>query len=95
MAVFDPKSRYVKPALVPYETVDVRGRSVHALPTPEPPLEQAVGRHVKKEGQNLDQLANAYLRDPHAYWRLAELNGVILPDALSERVEIDIPDPKR
>jgi hypothetical protein len=62
---------------------------------PEAALVRPVGRHVRREGQNLDQLANGYLRDPHAYWRIVELNQVILPDALEEREEIDIPDPAR
>jgi hypothetical protein len=95
MAVFDRKSRYVKPALEPYKAVDVRGREVNALPPAEPPLEVAVGRHVTHEGQTLDQLASSYLADPHAYWRIAELNDAILPDGLVERAELDIPDPTR
>ena len=95
MAIFDPKSRYVKPALIPYTVVDVRGREVSALPLREPPVERAVGRHVRKEGQNLDQLANGYLGDPHAYWRIAELNRAVLPDALEREEELEIPSPGR
>ena len=95
MATFDPLSRYVKPQLVTYEAVDTRGRVVHALPVPEPPVEFAAGRHVKKPGQTLDLLANGYLTDAHAYWRLAELNGVILPDALDEVESLEIPSPIR
>ena len=95
MAVFDRKSRYVKPALEPYKAVDVRGREVSALPPPEPPIELAVGRHIRHEGQTLDQLAAAYLSDPHAYWRIAELNDAILPDGLAEQSELNIPDPTR
>ncbi len=95
MALFDRLSRYVKPALLPYSVVDVRGRVVTALPTPEPPQEVSVGLHVRKQGESLDQLASAFLADPHAYWRIAELNQVILPDALSELDVLSIPAPIR
>jgi hypothetical protein len=54
-----------------------------------------IGKHAKREGQTLDQLANTYLSDPHAYWRLAEVNDVMHPDALSEVDIIIIPSPTR
>jgi hypothetical protein len=95
MAVFDPKSRYVKPPLEPYEVTDIRGRSVKALPVPDAPVQTPVARHVLKEGQRLDHLANAYLRDPNGYWRLAEVNGAVLPDSLAEVETIEIPAPNR
>ena len=91
MAVFDPKSRYVKPPLEPYPVKDFRGRDVFALPMPEPFVEVSVGRHAKKENQRLDHLAAGYLNDPNGYWRIAELNGAVLPDALSEQELIEIP----
>ena len=95
MALFDRLSRYVKPALVPYAAVDVRGREVNALPTPEPPSEISVGLHVRKEGERLDQLASVFLADAHAYWRIAELNRAVLPDALAEMEALAIPAPIR
>ncbi len=95
MAVFDPLSRYVTPPLETYEVKDIRGRSVFALPTPEPPGETSVGRHVKKENQRIDHLAAAYLRDANGFWRIAEVNGAVLPDALLERELLEIPAPNR
>jgi hypothetical protein len=95
MAIFDRLSRYARPRLTPYDVFDIRGRRVQALPTPEPPVETAVGRHVRREGQPLDQLAASYLADPHAYWRIAEANDAILPDALAEVSVIVIPTPTR
>lgn len=95
MAIFDRLSRYAKPPLETYTVFDVRGREVRALPTPEPPAEVSVGTHILKQHQNLDQLANSYLGDPHAYWRITELNDAIIPDALAEEDEIDIPAPIR
>ena len=95
MAVFDPLSRYVKPPLQTYEVTDLRGRTVFALPTPEPPAEVSVGRHVLKEHQRLDHLAAAYLRDANGFWRIAVVNGAVLPDSLLSREMLDIPAPNR
>lgn len=91
MAVFDGKSRYVKPALEPYSVIDRRGRIVKALPMIEPPRERAIGEYVKKQGQRLDHLASSFLADPYGYWRIAEVNGVLLPDALEEVERLKIP----
>ncbi|HEX9619213.1 MAG TPA: hypothetical protein VF989_03695 [Polyangiaceae bacterium] len=95
MAIFDRLSRYAKPALPTEHTIDIRGREVRYLPTPEPPREVSVGIHLKKQRENLDQLAAAYLQDPHAYWRFLELNDAVVPDALAEREQIDVPAPIR
>ena len=91
MAVFDPKSRYVKPPLEVYSAVDRRGREVKALPMIEPPVERSIGEYVKKQGEHLDHLANAFLADPNGYWRIAEVNGRLLPDALEEEERLKIP----
>jgi hypothetical protein len=91
MAVFDGKSRYVKPPLEPYTVIDRRGREVRALPMIEPPRQVSVGEFVKKQAQRLDHLANSLLSDPNGYWRIAELNGALLPDALEEVERIRIP----
>jgi hypothetical protein len=95
MAVFDRLSRYVKPKLDSYTATDRRGRSVQALPMREPRPEASVGEHVKKQGQRLDHLAGGYLSDPHGFWRIAEANGAVLPDALSEVERVKIPSPVR
>jgi hypothetical protein len=95
MAIFDRLSRYVEPPVAPYEAFDTRGRLVRALPVPEAPVEISAGVHVRREGQTLDHLASGYLSDPHAYWRIAELNDAIVPDALEERETIEIPAPVR
>jgi hypothetical protein len=95
MALFDRLSRYVKPPLATYQVIDVRGRQVTALPVPEPPPETSAGIHVSKQGETLDQLAFAFLADPHAFWRIAEVNGAVLPDALAELEQLKIPAPGR
>ncbi|MFI0848336.1 hypothetical protein [Mesorhizobium sp. IMUNJ 23232] len=90
MALFDKKSRYVKHAKVVH-AVDRNGRAVTALTPAAPPPEQELGVHLKKENERLDHLANFYLRDPSAFWRICELNDAIVPDALAERLHIRIP----
>ncbi|HEY7375576.1 MAG TPA: hypothetical protein VIF57_25690 [Polyangia bacterium] len=95
MALFDRLSRYVKPPLATYQAIDVRGRQVTALPVPEPPLEVAAGIHVRTQGESIDQLALAFLADAHAYWRIAEVNGAVLPDALAALDRLKIPAPGR
>lgn len=87
--MFDRKSRYAK--LEPYDAVDRRGRKVKAVPVPDAPPEIAAGEHVRKEGERLDHLAGAYLGDGTAFWRIAELNDVMLPEALSETPFVTIP----
>jgi hypothetical protein len=91
MAVFDRKSRYVKPALEPYTVIDRRGREVKALPMIEPPRQTAIGEFVRKQGQRLDHLANSLVADPYGYWRIAEINNALLPDALEEVERVLIP----
>jgi hypothetical protein len=89
MATFDPKSRYAK--VDPYTTTDRRGRTVTAL-TPAPrPVQTPLGDHQRRDGQRLDHLANFYLLDPFGFWRLAEHNNAMLPDAIAEAAIVRIP----
>jgi hypothetical protein len=90
MAVFDPKSRYVRNASI-YEVTDRRGRRVAALTAAEESVQTLLGEHLRKEGQRLDHLANFYLQDPNGFWRIAELNDAMLPDALAETDTLKIP----
>lgn len=90
MAIFDPKSRYVKYAGTE-EAVDRRGRPVVALTPAEVPVQVALGEHRKKDHQRLDHLAHYYLGDAGGFWRIAEANGALLPDALAEAARVTIP----
>ena len=90
MAVFDNKSRYVKNAST-YEATDRRGRKVVALTAADPPVQTLLGEHQLKEGQRLDHLANFYLEDPNAFWRISEINDATLPDQLAEVAAVKIP----
>ncbi|MDX1384908.1 MAG: hypothetical protein R3190_14745 [Thermoanaerobaculia bacterium] len=93
MAEYDDKSRYRD--LATYEVVDRRGRTVPVLPVPPTPTESLIGYHARRQGQRLDHLAHHYLANPGGFWRIAELNDVMLPEALSEAAEIAIPSKRR
>jgi len=87
--MFDKKSRYA--ALKTYEVSDHRGRKVAVVPVPEAPKQTQLGIHALRQGQRLDHLAQKYLDDPAGFWRICELNDVMLPEALTEAQEITIP----
>ena len=90
MALFDPKSRYLRHASTVTITDDA-GRTVPVLTPAEPPAEDELGQHRRRDGQRLDHLASYYLDDPGGYWRICDLNDAILPDALAEVDLIKIP----
>lgn len=87
--MFDPNSRYA--GVEPYNVVDRWGRAVTVVPAFEAPAQTLLGVHLRLEGQRLDHLAHRYLGDPTAFWRICELNGVMLPEALAEAREVPIP----
>ena len=87
--MFDPKSRYAR--LTTYARKDHRGRLVAVVPIPPPPADVLLGIHVLRQGERIDHLAFRYLEDPAGFWRIAELNGVMLAEALTEQREIAIP----
>jgi hypothetical protein len=90
MATFDKKSRYVLNAAT-YVTTDRRGRLVTALTPAQRPAQTHLGDHRRKGGQRLDHLANFYLQDPLGFWRIAEHNDAVLPDALADVDVVRIP----
>ncbi len=87
--MFDAKSRYIKADT--YIVQDRRGKSVTVTTPPAPPEALLLGIHLLKQGERLDLLAAKYLSDPAGYWRIAEHNDVMLPEALTEAREIEIP----
>ena len=82
--MFDAKSRYAK--LPTYTVEDRRGRTVAVVPAAEAPAQTQLGLHAHKQGERTDHLSARYLDDPAGYWRIAEQNDVMLPDALLEDV---------
>lgn len=90
--MFDDKSRYRDAET--YTLRDRRGRTVTVVAVPEEPRQSLLGYHLRRQGQRLDHLAARYLDDPAGFWRVAEMNGAMLPEALSEVAEIAVPKKK-
>ena len=88
--MFDSKSRYKNLPLV-YRK-DVRGRTVAVAPVPRSPDQELQGYHTLKQGQRIDHLANSYLQNPAGFWQICEMENVMLPEALTEKPEIAIPE---
>ncbi len=87
--MFDTKSRYAKAEL--QQVKDSRGRDVNFVVPPPPPNQPLLGIHVLRQGERIDMLAAHYLNDAAGFWRIAERNDVMLPDALAMASEIEIP----
>ena len=87
--MFDSKSRYSKAET--YVVQDSRGRNVNVVVPPPPPDQSLLGLHLLIQGERMDLLAAKYLDDPAGFWRIAEQNDVMLPEALTEAREVEIP----
>ena len=87
--MFNDKSRYQK--TLKYNIADSKGRIVTVTTVPEAPNMPILGFHALKQGQRIDHLAAKYTNDEAGFWRIAEANDVMLPEALSEKAEIAIP----
>jgi len=88
--MFSDKSRYKN--VTQYEVADKRGRTVKVVACPAAPPQTIKGYHLLKQGQRTDHLASLYCNDPAGFWRIAEANDCMLPEALSEQSEIAIPN---
>ena len=87
--MYDAKSRYSEEET--YRVTDSRGRSVEVVAVPGAPEQVQLGVHRRTYSQRLDHLAHRYLNNAAGSWRICELNDVMLPEALSEALEIGIP----
>lgn len=87
-----PGSRYEK--TIAYTVTLMDGRTVRALKLPLPTSGPLLGWHRRSEGQRLDLIANFYLSDATAFWRLCDANNAVVPDALAAHNLISIPATK-
>ncbi len=82
---FGPGSRYAGVEVATHVTPD--GRTIAYLRrrfVPQPDRFALLREHVVRDGERPDQLAAAYLGDPEQFWRIADANGVMAPERLTE-----------
>jgi hypothetical protein len=90
MSVFDATSRYVLFAGLTTAT-DRKGRVVPCVLPARVPPESNLGIHRRREGQRLDHLANRYMGDPTAFWRIAAHNEAMTVEQIAETDLVPIP----
>lgn len=88
--MFGDKSRYRN--VVTYQLTDKRGRTVTVVAVPDAPVQDVLGYHLLQQGERLDHLAAQYFNNAAGFWRIAEVNDVMLPESLTEVSEVAIPD---
>ena len=85
--MFPPTSRYAD-----IETAELEpapGRTVRYLRrrfVPQPDRFALLQEHVVVAGDRLDNITSAFLGDPEQFWRVADANGAMRPEELTERV---------
>jgi len=87
--VFFPNSRYAQMANYQKQRPDGSVVQVTRLPLPGPAV--VLGFFRRSSGQRLDLIANRFLADATAFWRLCDANNTIVPDALANRDLVGIP----
>jgi hypothetical protein len=87
--LFFAGSRYA--ALTRYQKSRADGSAVQVtrLPLPGPPV--VLGFFRRATDQRLDLIANRFLADATAFWRLCDANNAIVPDTLANRDLVGIP----
>ncbi len=87
---YDPfpiTSRYHSTETATLDTVD--GRTIVYLKRrflPDPARFALLQEHTVSAGERPDHLAAQYLGDPEQFWRLADANGVMQPEELTDEV---------
>jgi hypothetical protein len=87
--MFFPGSRYQNVGTYTFTTAS--GAIVTTTNLPLPASVPLLGYYQRSQGQRLDLIANSYLSDPTAFWRLCDANGSVVPDALPSHALIGIP----
>ena len=84
-----PGSRYEKTGTFVLTRPD--GTTIQSLRLPLPGPALLRGYYRRSDGQRLDLIANAFLKDATAFWRLCDANNAVVPDSLAARDLIGIP----
>lgn len=64
---------------------------INYLRLPLPGAAAVQGYFRRANSQRLDLIANAFLKDATASWRLCDANNAVAPDALAARTLVGIP----
>jgi hypothetical protein len=93
---FPPGSRYHDIEVATLELPDGRRIAYVRRRFVPPPASFALLReHVVRAGERLDNIAALHLGDPEQFWRIADANGAIAPERLTEdpgrRIRITLP----
>jgi hypothetical protein len=95
--MFPPTSRYHRTQTAEFEERD--GRRVVYLRrrfVPAPERFALLFEHAVTEGERLDNVTFKYLGDPEQFWRVADANGAVRPEELTEtpgrRLRITLPE---
>lgn len=93
---FPPNSRYQGVAVAVYTRTD--GTAIAYLTrrlVPQPEAFATISEHAVVEGERLDHIADRYFGDPELFWRIADANGALRPEALIEmpgrRLRVTLP----
>ncbi len=84
LAPFGPTSRY---AGLEIATIELGGKThayVRRRVVPLPERLSIAGEHLVTQGERLDHIAARYLGDPELFWRIADANRAMRPEALTE-----------
>jgi hypothetical protein len=87
--MFFPGSRYEK--MPTYTVTLANGRRVTAVRLPAPNRSPVIGAYRHDDAQRLDLVANHFLADATASWRLCDVNETVCPEALAARPSVLIP----
>jgi len=94
---FSPTSRYA--GVETYLTTLPDGRTASVLRrrfVPQPERFTLLQEHVVGQDERIDRLAARYLGDPLAFWRIADANGALQPEALTatmgRRLRLTLPE---
>ena len=87
--MFFPGSRYAGQAT--YSIPGRDGSTVQAVRLPLPSPAAVQGYHRRLAGQRLDHIANRYLADATAFWRLCDANNSVVPDTLAAADLVGVP----
>ncbi len=86
VSLFSPTSRYYGIDTAVYQPTGSQPiKYVLRRFLPQPELLAQIREHTVQDPDRLDNLAALYLADPEAFWRIADANRAMRPEALTER----------